>query len=681
MAPEQARGEALDARGDVYALGATLYHLLAGAPPYSGTSATEVIDDGARTTCGRSPRPRPARRASWSRSSRRRWRSTPASATRTPARSPRTCGGSSPVSSSPRTATRAASGSRGSRAPSRARSVVAALATGRGRGARVDQRASHPARARHRDTARSAKPSASARVAAAQANKLASAPTSCSIAHARALLDASPTEAIAALEQIESSAARRSPTRSPRSRRRRSCAALRWGLPTLRDSITSFEMTRDGKRLLELDRFGRLQLFDLDARNAIAQREISGAFGATWVDNDTKILMLRSKDQPPALFDPATNTIEDIATAMRAYAKTPDGKLLAYADTASVGIFDPATRTVTQLWRGKPSATVAIASDGSWVAFGDSAKRWRVVDRSGRVLLDRPGDVASFAVSRTGKLAVLRFGELVETKPGDDKPIGATVPLQPADARFVYSIRYRGDTLVMFSDRVMLTWDGVRLSRGATFESSILTGSETAGGAIAAVGNDNHVHVVRDDLHLTLPLTDLPPGMLRVAASPESTRIAATAKDAILVWNTAGLFPARLDVLSGAFVDPHTIVFTPGWRRQAVRDLRSNTAGGGRRTGRRTAEPVGGRRGWSRARRDLGGQAQALVVYPDRKRQIVVDGASAQLIGLVPGTRSSTRSAKGGCLAASARSLRASSSRCKATFNRSRPTDCSATPR
>src|SRR5678815_4388469 len=43
MAPEQARGEELDPRSDVYALGATLYQLLAGAPPHAGTSASEVI--------------------------------------------------------------------------------------------------------------------------------------------------------------------------------------------------------------------------------------------------------------------------------------------------------------------------------------------------------------------------------------------------------------------------------------------------------------------------------------------------------------------------------------------------------------------------------------------------------------------------------------------------------------
>jgi predicted Ser/Thr protein kinase len=44
MAPEQARGVAdLDRRVDVYSLGATLYHLLTGAPPIEGSSVMEVL--------------------------------------------------------------------------------------------------------------------------------------------------------------------------------------------------------------------------------------------------------------------------------------------------------------------------------------------------------------------------------------------------------------------------------------------------------------------------------------------------------------------------------------------------------------------------------------------------------------------------------------------------------------
>jgi WD40 repeat protein len=43
MAPEQARGEKVDARADVYALGALMWHVLAGMSPVSGSSADTVI--------------------------------------------------------------------------------------------------------------------------------------------------------------------------------------------------------------------------------------------------------------------------------------------------------------------------------------------------------------------------------------------------------------------------------------------------------------------------------------------------------------------------------------------------------------------------------------------------------------------------------------------------------------
>jgi len=43
MAPEQARGEAVDERADVFSLGAMLYHVLAGVPPYEAKTATDVI--------------------------------------------------------------------------------------------------------------------------------------------------------------------------------------------------------------------------------------------------------------------------------------------------------------------------------------------------------------------------------------------------------------------------------------------------------------------------------------------------------------------------------------------------------------------------------------------------------------------------------------------------------------
>src|SRR5205814_10067853 len=43
MPPEQARGENVDQRADVFALGAMIYHVLAGVPPYNARTATDVI--------------------------------------------------------------------------------------------------------------------------------------------------------------------------------------------------------------------------------------------------------------------------------------------------------------------------------------------------------------------------------------------------------------------------------------------------------------------------------------------------------------------------------------------------------------------------------------------------------------------------------------------------------------
>jgi serine/threonine protein kinase/WD40 repeat protein len=44
MPPEQARGAEVDERADVYAIGAVLYHVLAGAPPYLGASSWDVVE-------------------------------------------------------------------------------------------------------------------------------------------------------------------------------------------------------------------------------------------------------------------------------------------------------------------------------------------------------------------------------------------------------------------------------------------------------------------------------------------------------------------------------------------------------------------------------------------------------------------------------------------------------------
>ncbi len=59
MPPEQARGQAVDQRADVYSLGALLYHLLAGVPPFLGTSSKQILAD----VLSRAPEPLERRQA------------------------------------------------------------------------------------------------------------------------------------------------------------------------------------------------------------------------------------------------------------------------------------------------------------------------------------------------------------------------------------------------------------------------------------------------------------------------------------------------------------------------------------------------------------------------------------------------------------------------------------------
>jgi serine/threonine-protein kinase len=43
IAPEQARGQAPDARTDIYQMGTLIYEVLAGRPPFEGDTAIDVI--------------------------------------------------------------------------------------------------------------------------------------------------------------------------------------------------------------------------------------------------------------------------------------------------------------------------------------------------------------------------------------------------------------------------------------------------------------------------------------------------------------------------------------------------------------------------------------------------------------------------------------------------------------
>jgi serine/threonine protein kinase len=55
MSPEQALGEELDSRTDLYSLGIIFYEMLTGRKPFSGSSAIEVLQEHVNTPVPRLP--------------------------------------------------------------------------------------------------------------------------------------------------------------------------------------------------------------------------------------------------------------------------------------------------------------------------------------------------------------------------------------------------------------------------------------------------------------------------------------------------------------------------------------------------------------------------------------------------------------------------------------------------
>jgi hypothetical protein len=327
------------------------------------------------------------------------------------------------------------------------------------------------------------------------------------------------------------------------------------------------ELTRDGKRLLQVNRFGQLQIVDLEHRKQVRTFEVGSGSGAMWVAGDRKIFVDRYK-QPPALLDPATGALDPIGTVeLKERAKTANGDLVAYIDADyHAGVIDIAAKTATVIWTKTAERTIAIAPDGSWIAFGDriAPKRARlvVVDRSGKVLFERPGIATLTAVSPAGKLAVSLYEELIELRPGE--PGVTKLPVDINEARMVHQLVYRGEVLTHVGARSVVAWNNGRLVRTDPFADTVYLAQPAAGDITVVSASDRVVHLLRFGAHLQVPLTDAPEGMYRVAATPGSARVVATAKDALLIWEVDALFPKLVDASPGGFVTDRKAIVSDG---------------------------------------------------------------------------------------------------------------------
>ena len=561
MAPEQARGEELSASTDVYALGATLYQLLAGKPPMTGDSATEVIGKTLKHEVkpiddvveGVPPELIAIVDKSLSFDERVRYRNAGELA-----EDLRRFLDGRLVSAHDYT-----SAQRFSRFVRKHRTILGVIALSL---AAVAAFAwfSVTRVLSERDAATAARRAALLDKQAAELarDRLAERNDALVITQARSLLDANPTYALAMLVELPPTSKRIGEARAVAG-----SALVRgawWALQGPDVMTTRTELSGDGAQLVQSTRNGVVHVWDLDQKRLVVARPYSSTATALWAGH--RVLVL-SNEGPPELLDPAANTSVKIGTLIANMASAADaGDIALVVDPeGAAALLDLASGTHTPLWTGHRVVDAELAPDGSWLALADAAGIV-VLDRAGKELAHRSGIEQARLVIGPRKLAAVTHKTITELVL-DPTPAWSVVPL-PADKMIVDAV-YRGTALdILTFGGDVLGWNSGKLfSRGLQIDT-ITAGLRVAGDVMIATSGESKLHLLSPTMRTTLAMPT-PVTRPKIVARPGAGRIVVIGDGLILGVDLDSVLPRKLPFPTAtnlAFVDD-TLLFA--WRNMS----------------------------------------------------------------------------------------------------------------
>jgi hypothetical protein len=564
MSPEQARGEELGTRVDVYALGATLYQLLAGTPPHQGNSATEVIDKTARQDVRPLAEVAPGAPAelvaivdkALAFDPARRYPN--AGALGEDVR--RFLAGQLVAAHRYTPRQHVVRFARRHRAPlgvaALALALVAVLAWIGVSRIITERDAADAARAAAIAGQREAE---RARDVVAERND------ALLITQARALLEQNPTEAAATLKALSPGSPRQAEARAIA--QAAAARGVAWAVESTAELTFIAELERDGRRLLQVSRDGMVRVWDLEARRGQLARAYARDTRAMWVGGG-RVLVMHPRS-PPQLLDPAANTSEPlpIDPIEMAVATASGDRVLFTTVGRGARLLDVARRAVTDVDTEHKLDELAIAPDGSWLALLDRTDGLRVLDASGKELTRRAGAYTRAVASPSGALAVLTLdGKPVVCRPGPT-PEWTEVPVGLAAPNRVIDLIYRGEELDLWATTgAVLAWNGTRVFPRLSLERITGPMLVAAGDTLIVPGPGGTLHYLNDAVHGALHLPSAAPRQ-RLAASRGSSRLMVTGDGLVLGFDLAAVVPRALPQPPGMqawYVDDRTLLASRG---------------------------------------------------------------------------------------------------------------------
>jgi hypothetical protein len=342
-------------------------------------------------------------------------------------------------------------------------------------------------------------------------------------------------------------------------------AGVAWSLPAARETL-SLEMSHDGLRAVSAGRDGVVQIHDLVHRTSHPVVELHAPAMARFADGDR--LVVAWHDDRLVVIDlatgPATGRRRDIGVPSPIHDLEVVGATAYWVDRGrALWRLDLAGGAPAEIPVEEPLTTLAPSPDGRWIALGGEHHLF---------LLDRNDPTAIMQVT-FGTTRELAWSSNTDTLAAlvDDNVIAIAMAPVPhiVDRQMVgqrLSVAYRAGRLYVLGP----TGVGILMRSDLANEidarsrrqiSGLPVGLTEARGGTMIAGASDGITVISDDGDRLLPLQSA--RVERVVASPRSPYLLAQLEGRLLLWNLDDIQPRRLfDQATGhaLFADPDRIV-------------------------------------------------------------------------------------------------------------------------